>query len=247
MKALVVSDLHVEFQRDEGKALISKLSPADAIFIAGDLSIAEIVPRVLPLLCKKYSHVFYVSGNHEYYHSAPKEVEVLRRKMQTKFDNLHWLENETHELDGVKIHGTTLWFPYDQYNILHQNNMSDFSVIGYDTDPFIPWVYDKNEEAVRFLQSSVGAGDIVITHHLPLRFSIHPDFENSILNCFYLCEMAGDILKNQSPSLWVHGHTHYSFDYRWGNTKVLCNPFGYMGSGVYDGNESFDGNLLVEI
>ena len=29
------------------------------------------------------------------------------------------------------------------------------------------------------------------------------------------------------PRLWIHGHTHESFDYQIGKTRVVCNPRGY--------------------
>lgn len=28
--------------------------------------------------------------------------------------------------------------------------------------------------------------------------------------------------------LWVHGHTHETFDYEIGNTRIFCNPRGYI-------------------
>jgi predicted phosphodiesterase len=32
---------------------------------------------------------------------------------------------------------------------------------------------------------------------------------------------------DHGPDLWVHGHTHKSFDYMLGKTRVIVNPFGY--------------------
>jgi hypothetical protein len=46
--------------------------------------------------------------------------------------------------------------------------------------------------------------------------------------------------------LWVHGHTHDSFDYRVGTTRVLCNPRGYARDGMVE-NPRFDPGLGVEI
>lgn len=41
-----------------------------------------------------------------------------------------------------------------------------------------------------------------------------------------------------------HGHVHDYFDYALGNTRVLCNPRGYVG--IDDGN-GFDPGLVVEV
>jgi len=46
--------------------------------------------------------------------------------------------------------------------------------------------------------------------------------------------------------LWIHGHTHDSFDYVLKGTRVLCNPRGYAKDGVNE-NPLFDANLTVEV
>ena len=45
--------------------------------------------------------------------------------------------------------------------------------------------------------------------------------------------------------LWVHGHTHDSFDYRLNGTRVVCNPRGYAKGGVNE-NAHFDPHFIVE-
>jgi hypothetical protein len=46
--------------------------------------------------------------------------------------------------------------------------------------------------------------------------------------------------------LWIHGHTHDSFDYRLNGTRVLCNPRGYARDGVNE-NPMFDPQLVIEV
>ncbi len=48
---------------------------------------------------------------------------------------------------------------------------------------------------------------------------------------------------HRACELWVHGHTHYSFDYMVGNCRVICNPRGYSNID----NPDFNPNLVVEI
>jgi hypothetical protein len=36
-----------------------------------------------------------------------------------------------------------------------------------------------------------------------------------------------DFILQHQPRLWIHGHTHESFDYKIGKTRVVCNPRGY--------------------
>jgi hypothetical protein len=46
--------------------------------------------------------------------------------------------------------------------------------------------------------------------------------------------------------LWVHGHTHDSFDYRVAGTRVVCNPRGYARDGVNE-NPHFDPGFTVDL
>ncbi len=50
------------------------------------------------------------------------------------------------------------------------------------------------------------------------------------------------IIEEQQPALWVHGHTHDSCDYHVGATRVVCNPKGYE----YE-NKAFDPELVVRV
>lgn len=47
-------------------------------------------------------------------------------------------------------------------------------------------------------------------------------------------------------ALWIHGHTHDSFDYTVEGTRVLCNPRGYAKNGVNE-NTSFHAGLVVQV
>jgi hypothetical protein len=46
--------------------------------------------------------------------------------------------------------------------------------------------------------------------------------------------------------VWIHGHTHDSFDYFLNGTRVVCKPRGYVKDGVNE-NPLFDANFLVKI
>jgi len=86
-----------------------------------------------------------------------------------------------------------------------------------------------------------GGGNSLSRYPAHIR-SITPRYRNSSPNCFFVCPEAEDILRKQSPRLWVHGHTHDSVDYHLGATRVLCNPLGYAGVEV---NPLFQTETLV--
>lgn len=54
------------------------------------------------------------------------------------------------------------------------------------------------------------------------------------------------MIKDWQPALWLHGHTHGSFDYRVGNTRVICNARGYAKNGINE-NPDFDDACVIEL
>lgn len=127
--------------------------------------------------------------------------------------------------------------------------LNDFSQINESASLFTP------SDAVRLCNTSIGwlknklfdspyAGKtVVVTHHLLSRLSVAERYKNDILNaCFasIFDELLGHI------ELWIHGHTHDSFDYTANGTSIKCNPRGYLHRGVQE-NLNFNPALVVEI
>lgn len=82
---------------------------------------------------------------------------------------------------------------------------------------------------------------VVVTHHGPHPNSVHWRWKGSALNPAFSSDLTG-LFWLGKPALWVHGHTHDSFDYRVGDTRVVCNPKGY-----HSENPLFDPALVVEV
>lgn len=235
MKIYICSDLHCEFHADAGCGLIVDALPAaDVAVVAGDLAVGEGVRAALELLSQKYPQVVYVAGNHEYYNSSLQAVEQTRRSLALQ--NVHWLENEVAEIDGVRFVGCTLWFGWHREEF--EDRISDFRAIA----ELRKWVHSKNLESLKFLSTHATSDSIVVTHNAPSSRSLEPRRPDAPLNCFYVCAEAEEVLLKQAPRLWIHGHTHRSCDYRLGKTRVISNPFGYS---AFDENPSFQTQRLV--
>jgi predicted phosphodiesterase len=246
MRLQLLSDLHFEFHRDHGRSFVSSLDPSgvDILVVAGDLEVGDGLPRALALLCERYreSLVAFVLGNHEFYGSSPAETCEMVRKAAHENPNLIWLDCSSIQETGSgrkRVLGATLWFPHYDSNPRAKACLTDFSAI----EGFEPWVYEQNRRAVEYLAREIRPGDIVVTHHLPSPVCVAPQYVGSILNPFFVCDMT-DVILDREPSLWLFGHTHSSMRTQIGKTRMLCNPFGYLGS--MDVNMHFDKHFVIE-
>jgi len=71
---------------------------------------------------------------------------------------------------------------------------------------------------------------VVVGHHSPSKRSTKPMYVNdTMMNGAYSSDLSEFILARPQIKLWTHGHTHYTFDYMVGETRVVCNPRGYIG------------------
>jgi predicted phosphodiesterase len=71
---------------------------------------------------------------------------------------------------------------------------------------------------------------VVVGHHTPSHFSCHPKYaDDQLMNGGYHSDLTEFMLDRPGIKLWTHGHTHELFDYTIGDTRVVCNPRGYIG------------------
>lgn len=70
---------------------------------------------------------------------------------------------------------------------------------------------------------------VVVGHHTPSQKSCHPKYrDDTLMNGGYHSDLSEFILDRPQIKLWTHGHTHELFDYMIGDTRVVCNPRGYI-------------------
>lgn len=229
MRVQILSDLHLEYDRDGGEAFAHTVPVlGDVLILGGDLiplRAADPVRRVLRWFCDRFAHVIFVLGNHEYYGTHPADAQALLAACAQKIPNLHVLNPGVVSIDGIRFVGATLWFPDTPDEVLYRSTLNDFRLIA----DFVPWVHDTHVEHLAFLKTNIRPGDVVVTHHLPHPRSIAPQYAGSSLNRFFLAEDAAGLVERSGARLWIHGHTHVPCDYVIGKTRVVCNPRGYPG------------------
>jgi predicted phosphohydrolase len=222
-----VSDLHLEFDEDQGEAFARALPVlGDVLVLGGDivpLRRASQVRQTLGWFCDRFPRVVYLPGNHEYYQTSPARASELLAACAKELPNLHVLDGAVAEIEGTRFVGATLWFPPTPDEESYRGFLADFALI----EEFVPWVHLTHASHLAFLEQNVRPGDVVITHFVPHPRSIAPQYRGDPLNRFFIAEDAAPLVEHRGARLWIHGHTHISFDYRVGQTRVVCNARGY--------------------
>jgi Icc-related predicted phosphoesterase len=249
MKIFVASDFHFEYYNtfQEIEKAIDSLPRADVICLCGDIIClfeydlpVDMVESnrnkfVFETFSKKYKHVIYVRGNHEYWAGS---YTPTKRSYKLP-SNVYELLNEKITIDGQDFVGSSMFYPKTPESEMKSVTFSDFT----ESKSLKYWIWSENRIAKNFLNNNVDNKSIVITHHLPSRKSVHPRFESSPLNCFFVCDWAEDLIIKKQPKYWLHGHTHNNCDYNIGVTEVICNPLGYD----FDPNPGFTRSSILEI
>ena len=216
--------------------------------------------------------VLFVPGNHEFYNGNLTRVARELRARAFSLPNVTLLDNDEVVIDGVRFLGTTLWSNFELFGsgpaalgrAMHEarNSMSDFiRNIRYGADYFTPaQSVGLHKTAVAWLEMKMAepfpGKTVVITHHCPGWGSVAPQFKNDWVTPAFASDL--DRLMGPPVPLWVHGHTHTSFDYERNGTRVVCNPRGYCyrfknpsEHGVRETykceNQEFNPGLVVEI
>ncbi len=257
------SDLHVEFwQQNRIQQILEMIIPPlptdkDTVaLIAGDIDLAhrqETWLKIISLLAKRFRAVIYIEGNHFFYHNNFfGRIHDLKTK-HTLPQNVHFLENESVEIDGVLFIGATLWTDFQNKDFFKmqyaRKAMSDFAVIKKsDGTRLIPEeTVDLFQESKRYIFETLAtAGNrktVVVTHHGISPLSIHERHQGDSLNSAFITDLTGEII-DHGPELWVHGHVHNSFDYHIGRTRVVVNPYGYKN---VEPNPQYNSTLVIEL
>lgn len=266
MKLHILSDLHVEFAPFAPPA-----TAADVVVLAGDIHVGaaglEWARRTFPRQA-----LIYVTGNHEFYRGDWDDALEAMRERALALD-IHFLEDDELVLNGVRFLGTTLWTDFDYFGPARRREamracveyLTDFRLIGArphveDTDVSRPvprraeglltpaHVRARHLASRAWLEARLAASHagptVVVTHHLPGAGSVSARFRDDLGNAGFASHL--DHLMGRS-ALWIHGHTHDSFDYVLGGTRVVCNPRGYpLSSGEFE-NPRFDPGLTLTL
>lgn len=260
MKIQIKSDTHNEFWWNKTRTWDPKspdqsgyVNPeADVIVLAGDICAANSSIASLSHLYKDCGKpVIYIPGNHEYYGGNIHQYNNPDLGTLFRENNIHFLDCNLVEINEVIFIGATLWTYLGYRASQLAGSFSDMRRINGMSVHVWDHLYLKHR---RFIKESLNSKQfknkkkVVITHHLPSMQSVPIRFVGHELNDFFVSNQEELMKGENAPVLWIHGHTHDSFDYKVENCRVVCNPCGYYQENSTDAlNPNFDPKLIVEI
>ena len=282
MKIALASDIHLEF----ADLILKNEENADVLILSGDICTAKVfkhkpkervmVKDFFKRCAFQFPHVVYIMGNHEHYDfDIAKTYDRLKAEL-IDLPNIHLIEKETWEHNGITFVGGTLWTDMnknDSLTLWHcGQRMNDFQLIANSNRKthHKNVVYAKNSENGSPLRDANGelviervdhyekssrwsAEDsvedhkkmldyiriatedktkqyVVVTHHAPTPISIAEWYKHdTLMNGAFASDLSEFIMDRPQIKMWTHGHMHNVSDYVVGDTRVVCNPRGYVG------------------
>lgn len=261
IRILNFSDLHLD--HNPAYELPETFPPHDVVVVAGDLygSPAQGIGFLANAPQLRDSKVLFVPGNHEFY---GREItsSIAAGYEAASGTNVIMLHRTSTLVGGVTFVGATLWTDYKLFGDPEASmraaaaSMNDHRLIRTARDGreymFSPrdarTRHDQERAELRRTLLDAGPGAVVVTHHAPHFRSVHRRYADDPVTPAFVSDLTG-LIRATKPALWIHGHTHASFDYVVDRTRVVCNPKGYTRGDVdlEHENRAYDEGFVVEV
>lgn len=233
----LLSDIHLEFHKDPTKFIqwVKQLPSCDALILAGDVATPKTIPKLVEFLqavTRDYDKIFYVLGNHEYYH--PGTTIGQYREAVNEVPNVVLLENEQVEWSGYQFFGTTMWSDIQPGAYYSMNDCNFLSLEEYRKR------HQQAKEAIMALDPQ--SIDVMITHHMPSPALTHERYRKygTSMQSAFSTDMSTVFDRVRSGGCWVFGHTHAPSDIVLEGVRCICNPIGYPGE-----NPTWEDKVIV--
>ena len=273
----MASDIHLEFWERYGEECeainvphVSSNSPVlcllgDIGYPLGSPDMKEAYQNYLFDQSERFEHVMVVTGNHEYW--SPHTMEDVNQRVEevcAQRSNLHFLNEKSVVVGGVRWAGCTLWtavpenkttevaltYCCNDYKRIHVNDGGDGKRLYTVAD-----MRKIHARHVEFLENEIEKSRqdqiplVVLTHHAPsfvrtLKAEDKKSFP--ILGGTDLEKMFGGPVK-----VWGFGHTHRTSDQVRGGTRLVSNQFGYCTTRAGHSEDKLDpefsGEFVIDI
>ena len=242
MHASVVSDIHLEYYKN---VTLNNTEGSDLLILAGDIGcgISSVLDLFIKDCCKKYNNVIYILGNHEFYGFDITDVVNHWNEMSRDIENLHFLNNSTCVIGGVKFIGSTLFsdtvngLSITEELFINGLNRREISVFNDFNHIYLNGrkitLNDYNVEytkSIDFITREINRPSdlkkVLITHYGTMMPSIEDRFMGNPSRPLFVTDLSS-LICNSDLDLVIHGHLHTPSDYEYFGKRVICHPYGY--------------------
>lgn len=226
MKISYCSDLHNEMN----VVTLKNIENSDVLVLAGDIVVAfqlfekddpltgspasEKIHKFFRECTSEFKHVIMVAGNHESYRSDIHESIPHLKKHLGYLSNLHILDNEHIEIDGVTFVGSTLWADANKRDpstlFVLNRAMNDFRLIGKGETVFTPHdmvnQFDKNLAYLTEALTDDSKTYVVVTHHGVSEKCVSAEFKDDYhVNGGYRSILDQLVIDRPQIKAWIMG------------------------------------------
>lgn len=212
----------------------------------------------------RYQGITSVTGNCVYNHLniSLQELKLIFKNNFPLNNNVTFLDNQYKIIDGIVFIGCCLYTDY-KYNgnvnvnmRMAEKGLNDFRFGKFNENGKVvslkPYHYlQMFNESIDFIKTVLHKFQdkkcVLITHHGVSPLQLDPKYFTSNLNASFISNLEDLILKHDNLKLVITGHVHNSSDFKIGNTRIICNPYGYRDWHYGECNLKFDPNLIVEV
>lgn len=247
IKIGIVSDLHTEHWDKQAFNIIGgkvrdRLKDADLILLAGDIGSSSKAIMAARQLFRQ--PVCMIAGNHEFYGYTVDETLLYMTETAQTSRNVNFL-NRTAYISTkfgvpIRVLGATFWTDYDLFgnppqSMLQAARFPDFQSIYKGEKTKVDFInmddvlsLHKVDKAWLFdeLAKPFDGVTVVMTHHAPVSFAIHPRYENDVWNPCFASRFENQLVRDD-VNLVVWGHTHHAVDRTIDKTRFVSNQVGY--------------------
>ena len=256
MKIALASDIHLEFgtieleNTESADVLILAGDICQAVDVNNETTMGRTCRTFFEQVSNRFPRVIYIMGNHEHYQGdyarSRERIEAMLADLGS--DNVHVLEKDTVTIGDVTFIGGTLWTDFNRQDSLTMWNagqsMNDYRVCrnsgrgitggGYASRLQPEDTLADHRAMLDYIRiTTEGQADkkfVVAVHHAPSSASVADCYKGDLLmNGNFYTDLSEFIMDRPQIRLWIHGHMHNNSDYKIGETRVVCNPRGYVG------------------
>jgi Icc-related predicted phosphoesterase len=256
MRVALASDIHLEFgaieleNTESADVLILAGDICQAVDVNNETTMGRTCRTFFEQVSHRFSRVIYIMGNHEHYQGdyarSRERIEAMLADLGS--DNVHVLEKDTVTIEDVTFIGGTLWTDFNREDSLCMwhagQNMNDYRICknsgrGITGGGYASRLQPEDTLAdhkamldyIRIVtEGQEGKKFVVAVHHAPSSASVAECYKGDLLmNGNFYTDLSEFIMDRPQIRLWAHGHMHNASDYMIGETRVVCNPRGYVG------------------